>query len=244
MRFMKFIKAVSLVLTTSIVMGIAGTVRNVAAAGVTLSGSCNVQRYGDIEGTWDASSSTLTLKGRTNANEEYRQFEGITVNLNNSTGASGTLKYSVYIQGKGWQDYVEAGSEAGFRNKGLRIDALKMELTGELASQYTVEYAIKVQKNGYFQGFVSDGSIAGSESESKMIEEIQIRIVEAKQGGSTSVNYRTHVDSTGWGTKWVKDGALAGAAGKGKRIDSLELNLTGNEVKGGITYCSFIQESG
>ena len=244
MRFMKLIKAVSLVLTTSIVMGIAGTVRNVAAAGVTLSGSSNVQRYGDIEGTWDDSNSTLTLKGRTSENEEYRQFEGITVNLNNSTSASGTLRYSVYIQGKGWQDYVNAGSEAGFRNKGLRIDALKMELTGELASQYTVEYAVKIQKNGYSQGFVSDGSIAGSESESKRIEEIKIRIVKAKQGSSTSVNYRTHLESTGWGTKWVKDGALAGAAGKGKKIDSLELNLTGNQIKGGITYRSFIQGSG
>ena len=244
MRFMKFIKAVSLALTTSIVLGMAGTARYVAAAGVTLSGSCNVQRYGDIEGTWDDSSSTLTLKGHTNENEEYRQFEGITVNLNNSTGYSGTLKYSVYVQSKGWQEFVEAGSEAGLRNKGLRIDALKMELTGELASQYTIEYAVKVQKNGYFQGYVADGSIAGSESEARKIEEIQIKIVRANTGSSTSVNYRTHVESTGWGTKWVKDGALSGAAGKGKKIDSLELNLTGNEVKGGITYRSFIQGSG
>ena len=117
MRFIKFLKAVSLVLTTSIVLGMAGTARYVAAAGVTLSGSCNVQRYGDIEGTWDDSSSTLTLKGHTNENEEYRQFEGITVNLNNSTGYSGTLKYSVYVQSKGWQEFVNIECSAHWGNQ-------------------------------------------------------------------------------------------------------------------------------
>ena len=244
MRFRNFVKAVSLVLTTSIILSVAGATRYVAAAGITLSGSSNVQRYGDIEGVWDDSSSTLTLKGKTEDAKDYRQIEAITVGLNNSTGIEGSLKYSVYIQSKGWQDFKDAGKEAGTRNKGLRIDALKMELTGELASKYTVEYAIKVQKNGYSQGFVSDGAVAGSESESKLIEEIQIRIVPAKQGTSTNVNYRAHVESSGWGTKWAKNGELAGAPGKGKKIDGIELNLTGNQYKGGITYRTNVQKTG
>ena len=139
MRFRTFVKAVSLVLTTSIVLSIAGAARYVAAAGITLSGSSNVQKYGDVAGVWDDSSATLTLKGNTDENKEYRQIEAITVGLENSTGIEGSLKYSVYIQSKGWQEFKSAGSEAGTRNKGLRIDGLKMELTGALASKYTVE---------------------------------------------------------------------------------------------------------
>ena len=118
MQFRNLIKAVSLVLTTSIVLGVAGATRYVAAAGITLSGSSNVQRYGDLDGVSDDSSATLTLKGNTDENKEYRQIEAITVNLNNSTGFDGSLKYSVYVQSKGWQDYQTEGNEAGIRNKG------------------------------------------------------------------------------------------------------------------------------
>ena len=244
MRFGNFVKAVSLVLTTSIVLGVAGTARYVAAAGITLSGSSNVQRYGDIDGVWDDSSATLTLKGNTDENKEYRQIEAITVNLNNSTGFDGSLKYSVYVQSKGWQEFKSAGNEAGTRNKGLRIDGLKMELTGELASKYTVQYSVQLQKNDKSQGFVSDGTVAGSPSDSRMIEEIKIRIVPANEGTSTTVNYRAHRESLGWGSKWSKDGSVAGQQGKSKQIDSLEMNLTGNQYKGGIEYRSKVQKTG
>ena len=244
MRFGNFVKAVSLVLTTSIVLGVAGATRYVAAAGITLSGSSNVQRYGDLDGVWDDSSATLTLKGNTDENKEYRQIEAITVNLNNSTGFDGSLKYSVYVQSKGWQEYKSAGTEAGTRNKGLRIDGLKMELTGELASKYTVQYSVQLQKNDKSQGYVSDGTVAGSPSDSRMIEEIKIRIVPANEGTSTTVNYRAHRESLGWGSKWSKDGSVAGQQGKAKQIDSLEMNLTGNQYKGGIEYRSKVQKTG
>ncbi|MCR5340135.1 MAG: C40 family peptidase [Saccharofermentans sp.] len=244
MRFGNFVKAVSLVLTTSIVLGVAGATRYVAAAGITLSGSSNVQRYGDIDGVWDDSSATLTLKGNTDENKEYRQIEAITVNLNNSTGFDGSLQYSVYVQSKGWQEFKSAGNEAGTRNKGLRIDGIKMELTGALASKYTVQYSVQLQKNDKSQGYVSDGTVAGSPSDSRMIEEIKIRIVPANEGTSTTVNYRAHRESLGWGSKWSKDGSVAGQQGKAKQIDSLEMNLTGNQYKGGIEYRSKVQKTG
>ena len=244
MRFSKFIKAVSLVLTTSIVLSVAGATRYVAAAGITLSGSANVQKYGDVAGIWDDASTTLTLKGNTDENKEYRQIEAITVDLENSTGISGSLKYSVYVQNKGWQEFTPAGSEAGIKNKGLKIDGIKMELTGALAKQYTVEYSVQLQKNDKSQGFVSDGTVAGSPNDSRMIEEIKIRIVPANQGTSTAVNYRAHRESLGWGSKWSKNGVVAGASGKAKQIDSIEMNLTGNQYKGGIEYRSKVQTTG
>lgn len=244
MKIGKFIKAVSLVLTASIIIGIAGTNRIVAAAeGIKLSGTSSVQKYGVVDGDWDSESSTLTLKGRADANDPYKPIEGINVKLENTTGISGSLKYSVYVQSKGWQDYVTEGNEAGIVNKALRIEAVKMELTGELASQYTLEYAVQMEKNGITQGFVSDGAVAGSIGETKKIEAIKIRIVPANQGTTTNVNYRVHRDSSGWG-KWTKNGVVSGAAGKGKQIDNIEMNLSGNQYKGGITYRSNVQKKG
>ena len=244
MRFKDFAKAVSLVLTTSIILGVAGSARYVSAAAVTLSGTSSAQKYGVIDGTWDDASATLTLKGRPGSNDPYKPIEAINVKLTNSSGFTGSLKYSVYVESKGWQDFTTEGNDAGIPNQALRIEALKMELTGELANEYTVEYAVLIEKDGNVQGFVSDGAVAGSIGEPKKIEQIKIRIVKAGTGSDTNVNYRTHRESSGWGNNWTGNGKVSCASGKAKQIDSLELNLTGNEYKGGIEYRSRIQNTG
>ena len=205
MKIKNFAKAVALVLTTSIVLGIAGTTRRVAAAtDITLSGNCTVQKYGVIDGAWSDSASTLVLKARPGSNDPYKPIEAINVNLNNSTGYDGSLKYSVYVQSKGWQDFTSSGSDAGIVNKALKIEALKMELTGELASKYSVEYEVWYEKDNNVQGYVSDGTVAGSIGEPKKIVQIKIRIVPANQGTASNVSYRAHRDSEGWGSKWAK----------------------------------------
>ena len=237
MRIRNFIKAVSLVLTTSIVLSIAGAMKSVAA-GITLSGTSTVQKYGSIDGAWDNSSSTLTLKSRPTNDDPCRQIEAINVSLNNTSGTTGSLRYSVYVQGEGWQEYKTEGNDAGIINRALKIEAIKMELTGALASSYFVEYSVVYEKGGSAQGFVSDGAVAGTIGESKKIESIKIRIVPVSQG-TPAVNYRVHSENSGWGTKWAKDGVVAGAAGKGKQIDGIELTLTG--CKGDISYCSKAQ---
>ncbi len=243
MRIRNFLKAMSLVLTTSIVLGMAGAAGRVeAATGITLSGTSSVQKYGVINGNWDSSSATLTLKGRANPDDPYRNIEAINVNIDNTTGYAGSLQYSVYVESKGWQDYTAAGNEAGLKNKALRIEALKMELTGALASRYRVEYAVRMEKDSKFQGFVSDGAVAGTIGDTKRIEEIKIRVVEVTTGDTPGVNYRVHRESSGWGSKWAQNGAVAGEAGKGKQIDGIELNLSG--FKGGIKYRSKVQGTG
>ena len=245
MRFKEFVKALSLVLSASIILGLFSVSYEVSAdEGISLSGTASVQKYGVIDGDWDEQSATLTLKGRSNPDDPYRQIEAVNVDLKNTTGIPGSLRYSVYVQSKGWQAFKNAGEDCGLINKALRIEALKMELTGELAEKFTVEYAVFLEKEGNSQGFVSDGAVAGTIGEPKKIEEIKIRVVPAGQGEKTSVNYRVHRDSAGWETKWSVDGIKSGAAGKGKKIDCFAVNLTGNKFKGGITYRSFIQKTG
>ena len=241
MRIKFFAKAVSLVLTTSMVLGFAGAARYVSAAGITLSGSSYVQKYGVINGDWDASAATLTLKGRNNPDEKYRNIEAINVNID-TDGIGGSLRYSVYVQSKGWQDYKNSGEDAGMVNKALRIEAIKMELTGELEKTYKIEYAVRLEKDSSFQEFVSDGAVAGTIGEPKKIEEIKIRIVQVDTAATMSVNYRVHRESSGWVTKWSKNGKVSGEAGKGKQIDEIEMTLSGSQYKGGITYRSNVQD--
>ncbi len=216
-----------------------GTV-NAATTGITLSGTCHVQDYGDTAGSWDAATGILTLGTR----GQSKRVEAITINLENTTGYSGTLQYRVHVQDIGWQDYRSAGEMAGTSGQSKRLEGIEMYLTGELAQYYTVEYAVHIQDYGDNQGFVSDGALAGTTGESKRLEEVQVRIVPRGQGTSTSVNYRVHRQDYGWESTWAKDGAESGTTGQSKRLEGIEIHLTGNQYSGSIQYRTHVQNIG
>ncbi|MCR4689393.1 MAG: hypothetical protein K5745_07595 [Saccharofermentans sp.] len=234
------VRAVSVLTAVILIFGIMVFPINAATEGITLSGTCHVQNDGDTEGSWDASTGTLTLGTR----GQSKRVESITVNLMNNTGLTGTLRYRVHVQNIGWQEYKQAGSEAGTRGRALRLEGIEMELTGELASSYSVEYAVHIEDYGDAQGFVSDGTLAGTTGESKRLEEVRIRIVPKASGTSTSVNYRVHRQDFGWENKWVSDGALSGTTGQSKRLEGIEIHLTGNQYEGSVTYRTHVQNIG
>ena len=234
------VKALAVLFTACLILGMVILPSNAATEGITLSGTCHVQDYGDTNGKWDAEAGTLTLGTR----GQSKRVEAITVNLNNTTGISGSLRYRVHVQNIGWQDFKNAGTEAGTRGQSLRLEGMEIELTGDLATYYTVEYAVHIQDYGDAQGFVSDGALAGTTGESKRLEEVRIRIVPKGQGTSTSVNYRVHRQDYGWETKWAKDGEESGTTGQSKRLEGIEIHLTGNQYKGGITYHTHVQNIG
>jgi len=234
------VKALAVLFTACLILGMAVLPSNAATPGISLSGTCHVQDYGDTQGRWDASTGTLTLGTR----GQSKRVEAITINLNNSTGISGSLRYRVHVQNIGWQGFKTAGTEAGTRGQSLRLEGIEMELTGDLASYYTVEYAVHIQDYGDAQGFVTDGTLAGTTGESKRLEEVRIRIVPANQGNSTSVNYRVHRQDYGWESAWARDGACSGTTGQSKRLEGIEIHLTGNQYKGGITYHTHVQNIG
>lgn len=234
------IKALSLLFTLALVLGMFSIPANAATSGITLSGTCHVQDYGDTAGVWDASTGILTLGTRGQA----KRVEAITINLTNDTGYSGSLKYRVHVQDIGWQDYRSAGEMAGTSGQAKRLEGIEMELTGDLAAYYTVEYAVHIQDYGDAQGFVSDGALAGTTGESKRLEEVQVRIVPRGQGTSTTVNYRVHRQDYGWESTWAKNGAESGTTGQSKRLEGIEIHLTGNQYSGSIEYRTHVQNIG
>ena len=64
---------------------------------------------------------------------------------------------------------------SGTSGKGLRLEAIKIELVG--APGYHVEYRSHVQDLGWENTWKRDGQISGSIGMSKRLEGIQIRIV-------------------------------------------------------------------
>lgn len=65
------------------------------------------------------------------------------------------------------------------------MEAVKIHLTGQIASQYSVYYRVHIQNAGW-TAYANDGAIAGSSGMAYRIEAIQIQLV--KKRSSCSYN--------------------------------------------------------
>ena len=111
-----------------------------------------------------------------------KHIEAIKISLNHSPYEGG-IKYSTHVQSEGWLDYVSDGKASGKETK--RIEAIKIELTGEIAKYYDVYYRTFVSSIGWL-GWAKNGMKAGTEGYAKPIEAIQIKLVQKGKGASVS----------------------------------------------------------
>ena len=65
---------------------------------------------------------------------------------------------------------------AGTQGKSLRLEGIKIRLTGELAEKYHVEYRTHVQNEGW-QDWVRDDAVSGTHGKGLRLEGIEIRLV-------------------------------------------------------------------
>lgn len=76
-------------------------------------------------------------------------------------GMSGTLSYQVNLSGSGWLSWQENMAETGTIETGMPLEAIRMELTGQLKDHYDVYYS--VFQNGSWTAPVKNGETAGTE---------------------------------------------------------------------------------
>ena len=98
----------------------------------------------------------------------------------------GKYQYATNIQNEGWQGWKTNGQVSGTTGKNLRLEAIKIELTGEVAKQYDIYYRVHAQKFGWM-GWAKNGEAAGTEGYNYRLEAIQIQILPkgSKPSGST-----------------------------------------------------------
>ena len=92
----------------------------------------------------------------------------------------------------------------------LRLEGIEIELTGDIANYYTVEYMTHIQNYGDAQGWVSNGALAGTTGESLRLEELKVKIVPLDTSSVMGVSYRVHRQDYGWETSWASDGSVSG----------------------------------
>ena len=73
-------------------------------------------------------------------------------------------------------DWVKNGETAGTVGKALRMEAIEIKLSGELAKKYDVYYRGHVQNIGWMD-WVKNGETAGTVGKALRVEAIEIELV-------------------------------------------------------------------
>lgn len=198
---------------------------------------------------------------------EAKRLEAIDIVLKNAP-YEGSICYTTHVQTYGWQadiddvnSWATDGAMAGTSGEAKRLEAIKIQLTGEMAEHYDVYYRVHAQSYGWL-GWAKNGESAGTSGYGKRLEAIQIVLVE--KGGSApgnnyqgvtstsseamhakdvTVSYATHVQTYGWQSA-VSNGLVAGTSGQAKRLEGIKISLSNTDHSGGIAYTTHVQTYG
>ena len=79
------------------------------------------------------------------------RLEGIKINIANiaANNLTGGIQYQTHIQSIGWQNPVSDDVLSGTTGQGLRLEAIRVNLTGTLAQNYDIYYRVHVQSKGW-----------------------------------------------------------------------------------------------
>lgn len=191
-----------------------------------------------------------------------QRIEGISIKLYTKEGEeqpAGGIRYRAHVQNIGWMDWVSDDDYAGTKGQSLRMEAVQIELTGEIKEKYDVYYTTYVQNIGWL-GWAKNGQSSGTEAFSRQVEAIRICLVEKgseapgeNQGyfvkglPSSALSATAHIQIYGDRTT-TGSGKLIGTTGEKKRMEGLRLTIKGAGESGcpsgGIRYRAHVQNIG
>ena len=166
-----------------------------------------------------------------------KRLEATTIQLaNQDSTMTGSVQYQTHIQNIGWQNWTQDGGVSGTSGQALRLEAIRIKLSGNIANYYDVYYRVHAQNFGWL-GWASNGQAAGTAGYGYRLEALEVVLVPKGQpapgstanafynlNGDPSVQYRTHVQDYGW-QNVVSDGQTSGTTGQGKRLEATMIQL-------------------
>lgn len=157
------------------------------------------------------------------------------------------VTYQAYEQSSGWQGAVADGATAGTTGRSLRMEALKVGLSGAPGGA-SILYEAHVQNIGW-QDAVSNQQTSGTTHRALRMEALKITLTGLP---GYAVRYRVHVQRLGWlpwqqtsnGTA-VAGAGTAGTTGKSLRIEAVQISLIClNPVVSGLEPADVATEAG
>lgn len=142
------------------------------------------------------------------------------------------IRYLTHIQDLGWErDWVTAGALSGTAGQSKRLEALKVELTGDLPAGARIDTAVHVQNLGDLGPFAM-GSAAGTSGKSLRLENISLTLNNLP---GYNLRYNVHVQNQGWlrdeadPSSWFTSGEVAGTSGHSLRLEAIRIVLVKDE---------------
>ena len=131
--------------------------------------------------------------------------------------------YSAHVQNIGWMGEVSNGAEGGTDGRSLRMEALKIRLSGQ--ADLHVHYQAHVQNIGWM-GEAADGAVTGTEGRSLRMEALKLRLT-GNDADKYTIWYRVHAQNIGW-MGWAKNGETAGTTGQSLRLEAIQIRILPN----------------
>ena len=175
-------------------------------------------------------NNTKNDKNESNTIEDniIEEQESIDENFNViSVQENDGIKYKTHVQYYGWQDWKKDGEMAGTSGESLRLEAINIQLTGDIASKVKIKYQTHIQNIGW-QGWKENGELSGTSGQGLRLEAIKLQLDHTDE---YSVMYRVHVQNVGW-QDWKTDGEMAGTSGQGLRLEAIEIKIIKKTKKG------------
>ena len=246
--------------------------RSYSITSASITYSTHVQNVG-----WQSAVGEGQVSGTTGSG---LRLEGLMVNLTNNTGYSGSIRYSTHVQNIGWLSPVSVtnnglssaevkGPLSGTTGRSLRLEALTMEVTGDLARYYSIYYRVHAQNAGWL-GWAKDGEQAGTVGYSLRLEAIQVVLIpkgssappDSYKGVNVSAGMPRMVDSSAVAsglaysaTVHVENigdqmysnatgSTILGTSGRSLRLEAVTLSLKNVPFAGGLNYSTHVQNLG
>ncbi|WKY46953.1 hypothetical protein Q5O24_11365 [Eubacteriaceae bacterium ES3] len=156
------------------------------------------------------------------------------------TASTVGVEYKTHIQDYGWEsEWKEDGVLSGTVGQGKRLEALRIELTGNYPSDAEIQTYVHVQNYGD-KGPFTMGQDAGTSGEGLRLERIRLVL---KNLPAYTLAYNVQVENYGWlrdeydTTDWFRSGEVAGTTGMGLRLEGIRIEL----IKVNEAYAAYLE---
>ena len=140
-----------------------------------------------------------------------------------------------FMQGSGWQAYVNEGELCGVQSGSKRLEAMRIRLK-DAPLTGGITYQIRNRGTGWTGVWKKNGQVAGIKG--GLTEAIKIKLT-GKMAEEYDVYYSVYVQTKGW-TAWTKNGRACGSAAMGLKMQGLKVLILpkGSEAPtaGGTAY--------
>ncbi len=183
------------------------------------------------------------------------RLEGLRVRLENAPYA-GDILYQSHVQNIGWESGEKSAfALSGTEGQSLRIEAVRIKLTGEMSNHYDVYYRAHIADGGWLS-WAKNGENAGSAGYGLQMEAIDIRLVPKGETPNIETtasprkafcemgyDFKAHVQNIGW-QESVGNAGMVGTSGQGLRMEAIRILVDDPVYGANVRAMAHLQDIG